>query len=174
MPRWFGVHKYRDRIRCSRVRAGSTAREWTDPRMQEHEMFAENGNVTCAGSSAGLNIYRLCDMACGDEISFCPITCGDHCAVLTCDRPRLVVAQDPLCCAKDCMYGPSACALTTSSYSHPSKINFLSDQIKKQHRKQSVMSKRVQESTSKEGSGKFGVKEPFECKGRFSARLELF
>ena len=39
--------------------------------------------------------------------SFCLITCSDHCAVLTCDRPRLVVAQDPLCCAKECMYGAS-------------------------------------------------------------------
>ena len=83
------------------------------------------------------------DRPSGDEVSFCPITCGDHCAVLTCDRPRLVVAQDRLCCAKDCMCGASACAVTTSSYSHPSKINFLSDQIKKQHRKQSV----IQESS---------------------------
>ena len=44
---------------------------------------------------------------CRQVPSFCLITGGDHCAVLTCDRPRLVVAQDRLCCAKECMYGAS-------------------------------------------------------------------
>ena len=43
---------------------------------------------------------------CRQVPSFCLITCGDYCAVLTCDRPR-VVAQDPLCCAKECVCGAS-------------------------------------------------------------------
>ena len=37
------------------VRAGGTAREWTDPRMQGQEMLAGSGIVTVrAGSTAGL------------------------------------------------------------------------------------------------------------------------
>ena len=48
------------------VRAGSTAREWTDPPMQGHQTFAGSGIVTVrAGSTSGLKAGSLVACATG-------------------------------------------------------------------------------------------------------------